>query len=54
MSPAKAKRMPPDVASSLFLSSAMLNSLELPPGRPEAPYGSTLAGTPRKHPRRDP
>jgi hypothetical protein len=25
-----------------------------PPGRPEAPYGYTLAGTPRKYPRRDP
>ena len=25
-----------------------------PPGRPEAPYGYTLAGAPRKYPRRDP
>ena len=27
--------------------------MKSPPGRPEAPYGYTLAGTPRKYPRRD-
>jgi hypothetical protein len=37
--------MRPDVVSSLFPSSAMPDSIELPPGKPEAPYGHTLAGT---------
>jgi hypothetical protein len=34
--------------------SAMPDAMKSPPGRPEAPYGYTLAGTPRKYPRRDP
>jgi hypothetical protein len=51
--PAKAKRMRPDVGSSLSPSLAMPDAIELPPGRPDAPCGHTLAGTPRKYPRRD-
>ena len=31
----------------------MPDSPKSPPGEPEAPYGYTLAGTPRKYPRRD-
>jgi hypothetical protein len=52
--PAKAKRMTPNVGSSPFLSSAMPDSIESPPGKPEAPWGHTLAGAPRKYPHRDP